>query len=229
MNLAALKAWQRTQALGWLVALFASLTWLGPRATAQAHAAVAMGALASYLALFSLLRAGRLADWCTLARAVALSLTVFFADALGPWPVLALCVGAIVADLIDGAVARRRGPTAHGAVLDMEADQLATLQLAMLAADDVGLFALALPAYRYGFVLLSWWRELPAHDPKPKAGDNRRARLICALCMALQLAALVPALPLGARRVGIAAAILALAYSYGDDVVYLLRRREATS
>lgn len=223
----ALQAWQRTQAIGWLGALLVSLVWLGPQTTAHAHAAVALGAVVSYTALFGLLRAGRLADWCTLARVALLAGATWWADALGPWPLFALCVLAIVADLLDGAIARRRGPTAHGAVLDMEADQLATLQLAMLAARDVGLFALALPAYRYGFVLLAWWRELPAHDPKPKAGDNRRARLICALCMALQLLALMPAVPLGVRQAGLVAAILALAYSYGDDVVYLLRRREA--
>lgn len=207
--------------------------WVWPVAQEWLLIGVATLALASFALLFVLQRAGRLADWCTLARAALLAATLLLAGtgAASATLLFALCAVALAADLLDGKIARRTGPTEHGAVLDMEADQLATLQLAVLAvATGVGAWALLLPAYRYAFVLLSWWRDLPAHDPKPKAGDNRRARLICAGTMVLQLLAVAPHVPLGIRQAGLAIAVAALAYSYGDDVVYLLRRqREASS
>lgn len=229
MHPAALAAWQRLQALAWPAVGGAALLYHPSPATTLATTAAL--ALTSHVSLVLLLRAHRLADLCTAARVGMLSAGLWWASHAGgvTWPIWGACVVAVLADLLDGAVARARGPTAHGAVLDMEADQLATLQLAVLAmvAWDVGPLALLLPGFRFAYVLLGWIRGLPAHDPKPKAGDNRRARAICAGSMTLILAALAPPLPGSARVACVAIAAIALAYSFADDFVYLLRRRRA--
>lgn len=229
VNVATLAAWQRTQAVAWLTLGVVGLLTRPELGTALATTAAA--ALLSLLSLVLLLRAFRLADLCTSARVGLLAAALLWASRIGAvaWPVWAACVVAVVADLVDGAVARRRGPTAHGAVLDMEADQLATTQLAVLAtvAWDVAPLVLVLPGFRLAYVLLGWLRGLPAHDPKPKAGDNRRARVICAGSMTLLLVTVAPSVPSGVRLACVAVAATALAYSFADDFVYLLRRRRA--
>ncbi len=221
--------WQRIQAIVWLGA---GLVVAGSGSTsASMPLIVASGTLVSYGCLFALISARRPADWVTLARVCALAGAMVLANRServepGVW---CLCALAIAADLVDGWLARRTGGSAAGAVLDMEADQTATLGLAVLAVVPcgVGAWALLLPAFRYTFVLLGWLAALPAHDPKPKAGDNRRARAICALAMVLQLAAIAPFTPSAIRAVCIATAIAAFTYSYSDDVQFLLRHRAA--
>jgi hypothetical protein len=70
------------------------------------------------------------------------------------WP--ALLLGCTAADWLDGPLARRRGPTALGEVLDVEADSWLTLWAAITAyrRGRLGAFALVAPALRYPLSLL---------------------------------------------------------------------------
>lgn len=198
--------------------------------------ATAALALLSYLALWRVLRAGRfVADWVTLARfLVAAGCAVGAAWTGGvSWVLWTGLLVAVCGDLVDGYCARRYGGSDAGAALDMEADQFATLLLAVLGVRFAGLggWLLLLPGLRSGYVLWMHGRGGPAHDPKPLDGDNRRARLICAVMLALQLAILLPCLPLVVRRAAAGVAVALLAYSFGSDVWQLRRRagRQATA
>jgi len=222
------RVWQRAQALWWMV-VFAMLVATGTH-PAWLPSAAAGVAVASYLVLFAAISAWRLADALTLTRMLGLAAVVSAAGLSGGIAVWQwfVAVAAVAADLIDGPVARRCGSTRAGEVLDMEADQTATLGLAVLAVVPcgAGTWPLALPAFRHAFVLASWHLDLPAHDPKPvAAGDNRRARRICAAVMVLQLAAIAPWLGTSGRAACLAAAVAALAYSYASDLVFLVRAR----
>ena len=229
MDAHTLKVWQRGQALLWLPAFAAISLWPRPAWLPLAAAAVLVP---SYLLLFAWISSRRPADWVTLARALLLCGVLAQAGLTGALGLTAwlLAGAALAADLLDGVVARRWGGSAAGAVLDMEADQAATLGLAVLAVVPcgVGPWVLALPALRYGFVLLGWLLALPAHDPKPKDGDNRRARRICACTMLLLWLALVPAAAPGLRAACGGLALGLLLYSYADDLLFLLRRREVS-
>lgn len=226
-----LRSWQRIQALVWLAAgghfVGVTIREVGP-APESALRFVALLAAISYAILFARISERRPADWVTLARVVMLGGVLCLAGGGPPdWPLWSLAAVTVGTDLVDGWLARRTGASQAGAVLDMEADQLVTVGLAVLAvaAVGVGTWALLLPAFRYLYVLLGWVLALPFHDPKPKGGDNRRARVVCAGMMVLLLVAIAPGVPHGARVACLAAAILALLWSYGDDVRYLLARR----
>ena len=120
---------------------------------------------------------------------------------------------------------RRFGSTQEGAILDMEADQFTVLLLSLLIVRDGGLaHVLLVPATRYVFVVVMWMLRLPAHDPKPVEGDNRRGRLCCAVVVAALLAALWPGMPGVASDVLTAAAVLVLTYSFSSDARFLVSR-----
>lgn len=229
MQVAALSVWLRGQALPWL----AGLGVLAVR-PALAHTAVVTGVVAaaialSFGALVLLLRCGgRLADVATIARAAGM--VAVFAAAGRPvaWPAWLLLVACVAADLLDGALARRHGGSPQGAVLDMEADQFVVLALAVLVVGGGGgVHVLALPALRYAFVLAAWWLRIPAHDPKPVDGDNRRGRAICAAVMVALLAALLPGLPVLAGDLLTAAALALLSWSFAADGRHLVRQLRA--
>jgi phosphatidylglycerophosphate synthase len=226
-----LRQWMTIQAAFWSPALLA-LPWMFSAYGWTGWLLVAfVGAVAgSHAALWFVLGAGRrVADHVTLGRSVGLLTIAAVSCHRGvvDWISWSLCLLFVCADLLDGYCARRFGGSAAGAVLDMESDQVATLLLAVLMHTvwDVGAWVLLLPGYRYAFVLLALAMRWPVHDPKPCAGDNRRAKYACAAMMGLSLVGIMPALP-AAVRVGCAAAAVGLlTYSYGSDVVFLLRRR----
>ncbi len=206
----------RTQAILWLTLITAApwipfFAWVLPATT-----------LVSYAVLWRIVDAGRtLADGITAVRLVALVVATATAAALGglpAWLVVALCV-TVSGDLLDGWAARHFGGTPGGALLDMEADQFTTLALAELAWLYLGAspFVLALPLFRYAYVLVMSARGKPIHDPKPLDGDNRRAKTICAIVVVLQLIMLLPtASP--ALRTGLTTTAIALfAISYASD------------
>lgn len=179
--------------------------------------------------LWHVLGAGKTAaDYVTGGRTIVALLATSFSFAsgrldLGLWSLLVL---AAIADLVDGFVARRFGSSAGGAVLDMEADQASFVLYASLATyfGIAPMVMLVLPALRYGYVLLMSVRGLPIHDPKPLDGDNRRARLVCAIAVVLQLAILAPFMEPGARAPMAWIALALLVPSYLSDVVALSRR-----
>jgi phosphatidylglycerophosphate synthase len=225
----ALNAWLRTQSLAWLLVcawLVASAPPSGPNGLL-----LAVGIGLSFVLLVGLLRAGRrIADAATIGRLSALAALVATA---GPAATLGWWCGAVAvvfADLLDGALARRFGASEAGAVLDMEADQLVVFGLAAtLVRQGGGTHVLILPAMRWTFVLASWWLGIPAHEPKPVDGDNRRGRLVCAAVLVALLLALAPGVPRAGGDVATAVAVLLLAWSFSGDARHLLARRRARS
>jgi len=119
------------------------------------------------------------ADVLTLGRAVA-GLVV------GLRPSFVILMLAIASDWIDGALARRRAPTAYGSRLDLEADSLLTLGSAIAAVRrGAAGMALVAPIARY-FVP-------PLRRALPLARDEVRwDRITGTLQMALFAAALAP-------------------------------------
>ena len=213
------------QSLAWLLVcvwLLAATPPAGPNGIL-----LASGVLLSFALLVGLLHAGRrIADLATIARLLGLALLVATA---GPAATLGWWCGAVAvvcADLLDGALARRFGGSDAGAVLDMEADQLVVFGLAAtLVQQGGGAHVLVLPAMRWTFVLASWWLGIPAHEPKPVDGDNRRGRLVCAAVLVALLLALAPGVPRMAGDVATAVAVLLLGWSFSGDARHLLARR----
>ena len=225
MPLAALQVWLRVQSVawsGWLVAT----AWFGAAAPPWWGNALFGALLLSGFGLAAILRVGRrAADAVTAARFVTLLVAVGLAFA-GSANAVWVATAAVMLDLVDGAVARRFGGSPQGAVFDMEVDQLTVLALAaVVVAQGGGVHVLLLPALRYAFVLAMWWAGAPAHDPKPKHGDNRRGRRVCAAVMTVLLLALWPPLPALLRDLLTAAAVALLAWSFADDAKFLLAHR----
>jgi phosphatidylglycerophosphate synthase len=230
---AAVQRWNVVQATVWPAALLALLLATGgPTQHLPIWLAIGAMAVASYVWLLQALGGAKtLADRVTIGRFLAMVATCALAVANGAvgWPLWLALVAVVLADLADGWAARRFGSSEAGAVLDMETDQLATLGLALVACGvaDVPAWVLALPALRWLTVLLRALLGAAAGDPKPRAGDNRQGRALCALMLVLLLASLLPAAGHGLRTAAAALAVLVLAWSHGSDLVYLLRRPRA--
>ncbi|MBL8751959.1 MAG: CDP-alcohol phosphatidyltransferase family protein [Planctomycetes bacterium] len=223
-----LESWVRLQAAIWLPVLVLAALRPG-QLPSEARWAIAGGMAASYGVLVVRMKAGRtVADLVTLARAVAILAVVAVAAVPATWPAFFVAVAAVAADLVDGAVARRWGGGPFGAELDMETDQFTVFGLAVLVvAGGGGVHALVLPAMKYAFVLAAWWLAIPASDPKPVAGDNRRGRIVCASVVVALLAALCPECPAAMGNLAVAVAVGLLAWSFAGDARWLWRHRRA--
>lgn len=154
----------------------------------------------------------------------------------------ALFLLAIGTDFLDGFLARRTGCTRHGEILDMEADQILVLSLALsltLASAHAGALAfvaLLLPALKYAAVIVEAFLNLEAGAAKPVEGDNRRAKGIYAVVLTALVTGL-PALGLlewqGWLRLPAVHAILLLvavpllAFSFGADLMHKLRAKQS--
>ncbi|MCA8970501.1 MAG: CDP-alcohol phosphatidyltransferase family protein [Planctomycetes bacterium] len=216
--------WMRLQALLWLPILGLA-AFVDLRVLLVVPAVLTVGEAT----LWHVLGAGRYAaDYVTGGRTIVALLATSFAFASGRLELAlwSLLVFAAIADLVDGFVARRFGSSSGGAVLDMEADQASFVLYASLATyfGIAPKVMLVLPALRYGYVLLMSLRGLPIHDPKPLDGDNRRARLVCAIVVVLQLSILAPFMDPGVRSPMAWIALALLLPSYLSDVVALSRR-----
>lgn len=191
-------------------------------------------ALIAALALFAgpslpLHRADRLgpANVITLTRAV---LVAWIAAALfgelseSAWLPLGLAGSlAFGLDWVDGQVARSTGwASDFGARLDMELDALTVLVLSGLCwqLDRAGLWAWSAGAMRYVYVLAQW--GLPWMN-RPLPPTNRR-RFICGVQISTMLLGFLP-WPAGLSAPIIGVGVLALAGSFGADVVWLARHR----
>jgi phosphatidylglycerophosphate synthase len=183
--------------------------------------------LFSIVSLALVLRAGRcIPDAVTMVRALALIplVAVPFAS---PWTFWCLAVLVSLLDLVDGALARRLGATSGGAVLDMETDQLTVATFALLLVASGGApHVLLLPLMRPLFVLVAWRYALPATDPKPVNGDNRRGKFICAAVMIALLLGLMPGVNTWLRDVVTGFAVLLLLWSFSRDWQFLLQRQQ---
>jgi len=131
-----------------------------------------------------------------------------------------------VMDLVDGWLARRAGATEFGAVLDMEMDQLMVLALSVIALQHGGMPAwlLLFPGLRYLHLAALRLGRLPRIDPKPKDGDNRRARLICAVVIVVLLSNLAPNSADPPRVLLNAGALALLVWSFADDFLFIYTR-----
>ena len=223
---ARLTFWSRIQALLWATALIVCAL-NADVARARGYLGAAIGV--SVASLAAVLGAPRsLADVVTLLRAalvVAVVCAPWWLDGR-PWWTWSLLALALAADLLDGAIARRFGGSPQGASLDMECDQFAVLAMSwLIVARGGGEHALLLPAMRYVFVIVAWCKSVPADDPKPVDGDNRRGRIVCAVVVVALLLSLMPSTSRHIANAFTAAAVALLAWSFASDWRHLFARR----
>ncbi|MCC7442503.1 MAG: CDP-alcohol phosphatidyltransferase family protein [Bdellovibrionales bacterium] len=177
-----------------------------------------MGVTLSFFALLIREHAPfRAADRITMAR-ILLTLSVvavFWIEPSATWLSFTLAALAAASDFIDGYLARRHGPTARGAKLDMEADAFLMLVLSLCAYRFAEVFAAVLipGIVRYAYVLVEAWRG----KAQPESSPRFEAKLICAVSVTLLVASIAPGLPgLLTGLMGTAAAGLIL-YSFSRD------------
>ncbi len=143
-------------------------------------------------------------------------------ESASAWIVFALASVALALDGADGWLARRNGrASAFGARFDVEVDSAFALVLSLHALDRVGPAVLVLGLARYAFVfaavLFPWLgRYLP---------ERFGRKAVCVLQLATLIALQVPLLPLPVATGLVIMASLALAWSFGRDVVHLWRLR----
>jgi phosphatidylglycerophosphate synthase len=173
------------------------------------------------------------ADGLTLLRLLLMFLAValVFAEAWIPFAVLLFTVSLLL-DLVDGWLAGKYGGTTWGAVYDMESDQLWVMGIAVgIHSHHPSLaWVLIFPALKFLQVLSLRIAGLPAADPKPVDGDNRRGRAVFAIVATGLLVSLLPGLP-GALRAGVLlACLLLLVGSFAADQLHLWKtaRRKGT-
>ncbi len=175
----------------------------------------------------------------TLVRVIATSLVIgYMVDVLAGFrPPDGLALGfallsaaSILADGVDGWLARTRGPsTPFGARFDMEIDALLLLALSVLAygLGKAGAWVIAIGAIRYAFVAASL--ALPwLAGPLP---PSFRRKAVCVVQGAALTLLASPFVEGAAATVLAAAALAALAWSFAVDIVFLAanRRRPASA
>jgi CDP-alcohol phosphatidyltransferase len=175
-------------------------------------------------------RADRLspADWVTLARATLVAgVAALVADSFGrPAPVallVSLAGVALALDAVDGWVARRTRAGALGARFDGEVDALLILVLSVYVARSAGAWVLAIGAARYAFLVAGWALPWLRASLPP-----RWWRKVVAATQGIVLAvAAAGVLPRPVTQAALAVALALLAESFGRDVLWLWRQRDA--
>ncbi len=169
------------------------------------------------------------AGWVTLTRAtlavgVAALTAASFERNAAVATLVALASVALALDFVDGWLARRTGTeSALGAKLDGEVDAFLILVLSIDVAPSVGAWVLAIGLARYGFLAAGW--VLPwMRAPLPRR--DWRKTVTAAQGVALVVAA-AGVLPLEMSRILLAVALAMLAESFGRDVWWLWRHRDA--
>ena len=170
-----------------------------------------------------------LANQVTFARALLLCvLAAALADPnlylTAAWPLLLLALVVLLLDGVDGWAARKLDQcTQFGARFDMEVDAalIMVLCLALWLSGQVAGWVLMIGAMRYAFVaasaIMPWLKR-----PLP---DSFRRKLVCVLQVAALLIALSPVPGSALQATLLAAALLALTWSFAVDVRWLWRRR----
>ncbi len=179
----------------------------------------------------ALRRAGRdvpgPADRVTLLRALlGAVVTGLVVDGLLPGPsgppavaaLVAVAAVALALDAVDGQVARRTGTvSAVGARFDMEVDAWLILVLSVPVATELGAWVLAIGLTRYVFVAAGWAVPWLRGQLAPARGSKAIAAL-----QGVVLVIAASGLPgVLACTVLVAAALAALFFSFGRDVVRL--------
>ena len=180
------------------------------------------------LTTWGLRRSGRRgfgpADWITFARATLVGCAAeLIADGSRPtfWLVGVIAV-ALLLDGVDGQVARRTGTTSEfGARFDMEIDAFLILLLCIEVSGAVGPWVLAIGLMRYAFVAASWampWLTAPLYPSMAR-------KTVAAVQGVVLVVAVSGVLPVVVVFSLVAAALAALVWSFGRDVVWLARQR----
>jgi phosphatidylglycerophosphate synthase len=170
------------------------------------------------------------ATWVTLLRAtlavgVAALTAASFERDVAVATLVTLASIALALDFVDGRLARRTGTeSALGAKLDGEVDAFLILVLSIEVAPTVGAWVLAIGLARYLFLaagrLLPWLQApLPRRDWRKTVTAAQGVALVIA-------ASGVP--PLTVSRIFLGVALAMLVESFGRDVLWLWRHREAT-
>lgn len=206
---------------GWLLAPGA----LSPEAMTAAYSAWTLGAFGY---LFARIRGHRrLADVVTGVR-VLLCVVLFAGHALDPraaWWKVAVATAIIVLDAVDGAVARREGPTERGAVFDMESDAFYLVTMCGIAHVYLGVHPLVFiigalrPVYVCAWAVLVFFIE----PPSPNRKGSSLGRVIHLLTVIALIAALSPIFGPGAKTAIAAVGAAVICYSYA---VHLRPSRE---
>jgi phosphatidylglycerophosphate synthase len=163
------------------------------------------------------------ANAVTLGRATLVggvtALVVTSFEAPVPLPVVVTLIGvALALDGVDGQVARRTNSTSKlGARFDMEVDAFLILVLSVFVAGTFGWWTVAMGAFRYAFVAASWaWPWLNA--PLPPKFSRKVVAAVQGVVLVVATASLLPEVLAFAL---VAAALGALVWSFGRDVVWL--------
>jgi phosphatidylglycerophosphate synthase len=143
------------------------------------------------------------------------------------WALAGVALVALALDGVDGRLARASGLVSDfGARFDMEVDSIFALVMALIVwlSGTVGVWVLVLGVMRYLWVAAGW--VLPwLNGPLPE--QVMRRKTVCVIQIAALVALLTPVLT-GQAAAGVAAvASAALLWSFGSDVVWLWRRRQA--
>ncbi|MEQ9399054.1 MAG: CDP-alcohol phosphatidyltransferase family protein [Longimicrobiales bacterium] len=138
------------------------------------------------------------------------------------WWVVVLGTVVLILDGVDGRVARRTGTTTRfGARFDMETDAALMMVLSVLVwrTGQAGAWVLAIGGMRYAFVAAV--QVLPAlrGDLPP----SRRRKVVCVVQGVVLVAALGPIIPQGLATAMCVLALAMLAWSFGVDVLWLVR------
>ena len=208
-----------------------SVVWIG------SPVAGTLVALLSWLPVAGLVVGGLVRDYPHSAFGAANAVTTLRAAAVvamfillfGPGPIplpsweLAILAGGILAlDGLDGFLARRQGTvSAFGARFDVEVDAAFALVLCCLIwkSEVAGASIFALGLFRYVFVLAAVF-EPRLRAPLP---PSMLRKAICVLQIGTLCLLLVPVLP-GWAAVGLqVTATVALVWSFGRDVFWLMR------
>jgi len=214
---------------GVLLVLGAALVLVGPDGAALS---LALGGYVAAAGLaLGLMRRGypheRL-GLCNLVTLVRLTLAAALLAPLvapaAPWAVFFVAAVALGLDGIDGWLARREGKVSEfGARFDMEVDSGLALILALnaWAAGTAGLLVLAIGLPRYVFAaagaVLPWLRR-----PAPERFSRK---LVCVVQIATLIALQLPLVATSVANPVVAVVAVALAWSFGRDVVWLWRAR----
>ncbi len=140
----------------------------------------------------------------------------------------AFAVGMMAAacDGLDGRLARRTGlASPFGARFDMETDALLIMVLSVLVwqLDKAGPWVLASGLMRYAFVAAGWlWPWLEAPLPR-----RWRRQAVCVVQVVTLVVLLLPTVGPRLGAVAAAASLALLAWSFGVDVAWLWRARQA--
>lgn len=227
-----LHAWSLAMAVSSLAAM--AVWFAAPDALASWAMVTGHGAWAVLMFGFLFARIGghrRPADCVTAVRAL-LCVALFSSFALDPraaWWKVGLALAIILLDRVDGMLARRHGPTARGAVFDMESDAFFLVTLCGIAHLylGVGAWVFVIGALRPIYVCV--WAALArvAEPGSPNRKGSLRGRLIHVALVIALIWDLTPGIPLAARNAVTVVAVGLICYSYAVDLVASFERRSA--